>query len=184
MDGKGAQEHELGIQRSLDILSLKVGMGTGRYQFNASGVKTATEVISDKSDLYQNRQKNVIVVEAALIAMAKAVAFLDDGTKNLEVSVNFDDSVIEDTNATIDRNIKLVQGGLRSKLTAIMEIEKCDETTARKELERIAEDRQITGRDIDWTRSDDDQDDGEDDGEVTEEETGGSSGKPADGGGD
>lgn len=179
-----AQEHELGIQRSLDILSLKVGMGTGRYQFNASGVKTATEVISDKSDLYQNRQKNVIVVEAAMIAMAKAVAFLDNGTEDLEVSVNFDDSVIEDTNATIDRNIKLVQGGLRSKLTAIMEIEKCDEATARKELERITEDRQITGRDIDWTRSDDDQDDGEDDGEVTEEETDGSSGKPADGGGD
>lgn len=179
-----AQEHELGIQRSLDILSLKVGMGTGRYQFNASGVKTATEVISDKSDLYQNRQKNVIVVEAALIAMAKAVAFLDNGTEDLEVSVNFDDSVIEDTNATIDRNIKLVQGGLRSKLTAIMEIEKCDEATARKELERIAEDGQITGRDIDWTRSDDDQDDGEDDGEVTEEETDEPSGKPADGGGD
>lgn len=90
----------------------------------------------------------------------------------------------KDTNATIDRNIKLVQGGLRSKLTAIMEIEKCDEATARKELERIAEDGQITGRDIDWTRPDDDQDDGEDDGEVTEEETDEPSGKPADGGGD
>ena len=53
-----AQEHELGIQRALDLLSLKVGMGTGRYQFDASGgVKTATEVISDKSDLYQNLRK-------------------------------------------------------------------------------------------------------------------------------
>ena len=49
-----AQEHELGIQRSLDLLSLKCGMGTGRYQFENGGVKTATEVISDKSDLYQN----------------------------------------------------------------------------------------------------------------------------------
>lgn len=149
-----AQEHELGIQRCLDILSLKTGMGTGRYQFEAGGVKTATEVISDKSDLYQNRQKNVIVVEAALVAMAQVVAFLDRGTKNIAVTVDFDDSVIEDTNATIDKNIKLVQAGLRSKVSAIMEINKCSEEEARKEIEKIAEDSQITGADIDWTNMD------------------------------
>lgn len=149
-----AQEHELGIQRSLDILSLKVGMGTGRYQFNSSGVKTATEVISDKSDLYQNRQRNALVIEAALVGMARAVAFLDAGTDHLEVTVDFDDSIIEDTNTTIDRNIKLVQAGLRSKLSAIMEINKCDEKEAQKELERIAQDGQITGQDIDWTQQD------------------------------
>lgn len=151
-----AQEHELGIQRSLDILSLKVGMGTGRYQFDSSGVKTATEVISDKSDLYQNRQKNAIIIAAALISMAKAVAFLDQGLQDLAVTVDFDDSIIEDTNTTIDRNIKLVQAGLRSKLSAIMEINKCSEDEARKEMERIAEEGQITGQDIDWTQGDGD----------------------------
>ena len=149
-----AQEHELGIQRSLDILSMKTGMGIGRYKFENGGVKTATEVISDKSDLYQNRQKNVIIVEAALVAMAQAVAFLDRGAKNITVTIDFDDSVIEDTNATIDKNIKLVQAGLRSKLSAIVEINKCSEEEARKELERIAEDSQITGNDIDWTNMD------------------------------
>ena len=159
-----AQEHELGIQRSLDILSLKVGMGTGRYQFDGSGgVKTATEVISDKSDLYQNRQKNVIVVEAALIGMVRAAAFLDGRGEAVSVSVDFDDSIIEDTNTTIDRNIKLVQAGLRSKLTAVMEINKCSEAEAKKELERIAEDNQITGQDIDWTQSDRQEEEGDPD---------------------
>lgn len=156
-----AQEHELGIQRSLDLLSLKCGMGTGRYKFENGGVKTATEVISDKSDLYQNRQKNVIVLEAALIGMAQAVAFLDNGSVP-EVTVDFDDSIIEDTNTTIDRNIKLVNAGLRSKMTAIMEINKCSEADAEKEMKRIAEDNQITGQDVDWTQMDggnaDDQD--------------------------
>lgn len=145
-----ANEHELAIQRSLDVLALKTGLGTGRYQFDSSGVKTATEVISDKSDLYQNRQKNAIIVNAALINMVEAIAFLDVG-KEVEVSIDFDDSIIEDTNTTIDKNIKLVQGGLRSKLTAIMEINKCDETEAEKELKRIAGDNQITGQDVDWT---------------------------------
>lgn len=148
-----AADHELGIQRSLDLLSLKCGMGTGRYQFNSSGVKTATEVISDKSDLYQNLQKNELPVASAIIGMVEAVAFLD-GTGSVTVTVDFDDSIIEDSNTTIDRNIKLVQGGLRSKLTAIMEINKCSEAEAKKELQRIAEDGQITGQDVDWTQGD------------------------------
>lgn len=60
-------------------------------------------------------------------------------------------------NATIDKNIKLVNAGLRSKLSAIMEINKCSEAEAKKELERIAEEGQITGQDIDWTEGDDDE---------------------------
>ena len=94
--------------------------------------------------------------------MVKAVAFLD-GRASVDPSVDFDDSIIEDSNATIDRNIKLVQGGLRSKLTAIMEIYKCSEAEAKKELARIAEDGQITGQDIDWTGGDEDELDQEDD---------------------
>lgn len=151
-----AADHELGIQRSLDLLSLKCGMGTGRYQFSSSGVKTATEVISDKSDLYQNLKKNELPMESAIIGMVEAVAFLD-GAGPVTVTVDFDDSIIEDSNTTIDRNLKLVQGGLRSKLTAIMEINKCSEAEAKKELQRIAEDGQITGQDVDWTKGDDEE---------------------------
>ena len=145
-----AQEHELGIQRSLDILSFMCGMGAGRYKFENGGVKTATEVISDKSDLYQNRQKNAIIVNAAIINMVSAVALLDSGN-SVAATVDCDDSIIEDSNATIDKNIKLVNAGLRSKITAIMEIDKCSEEEAQKELERIAGDNKITGQDIDWT---------------------------------
>lgn len=145
-----AQEHELGIQRSLDILSFMCGMGAGRYKFENGGVKTATEVISDKSDLYQNRQKNAIIVNAAIINMVSAVALLDSGN-SVAATVDCDDSIIEDSNATIDKNIKLVNAGLRSKITAIMEINKCSEEEAQKELERIAGDNKITGQDIDWT---------------------------------
>lgn len=145
-----ASDHELGIQRALDLLSLKVGMGTGRYKFENGSVKTATEVISDKSDLYQNRQKHSIIISAAIVNMVRAVSFLDAGGA-VEATVDFDDSIIEDTNAIIDKNIKLVNAGLRSKLAAIMEINKCTEADAQKELDRIREDGQITGQDIDWT---------------------------------
>lgn len=160
-----AQDHELGIQRALDLLSLKCGMGTGRYQFTSSGVKTATEVISDKSDLFQNLKKNELPISAAVIGMVKAIAFLD-GYQEVKPTVDFDDSIIEDSNATIDRNIKLVQESLRSKLTAIMEIYKCSEKEAEQELRRIAQDSQITAQDVDWTQSD--KDGGEEGGNVNE----------------
>lgn len=165
-----ASDHELGIQRCLDILSLKTGMGTGRYKFESGGVKTATEVISDKSDLYQNQQKNAIIIKAALVSMSQAIAFLDDGRMDLDVTIDFDDSIIEDTNTTIDRNIKLVQAGLRSKLKAIMEIDKCTKAEAKKELTRIKEDGQITGQDIDWTQTDNGDDDEDQDSPKEEQE--------------
>lgn len=161
-----ATEHELGINKSLDILSFMVGMGSGRYKFENGGVKTATEVISDKSDLYQNRQKNAIIINAAVCNMVAAVSFLDTGAE-VKATVDFDDSIIEDTNTTIDKNIKLVNAGLRSKIKAIMEINKCSEEEAVKELQRIAEDNQVTGQDVDWTDGDED---GEDISDNNEEE--------------
>ncbi|MBU9739336.1 phage portal protein [Diplocloster agilis] len=163
-----AADHEQGLNKALDLMSLKCGMGTGRYKFESGGVKTATEVISDKSDLYQNLQKNKTPIKAALVAMVKALAYLEMGSDNLEINVDFDDSIIEDTNTTVDRNIKLVTASLRSKLTAIMEINKCSEAEAKKELERIAQDGQITGSNVDWTQGD-----GADPDEPEEEEQGG-----------
>lgn len=152
-----AQDHETGINKALDLMSLKCGMGTGRYKFESGGVKTATEVISDKSDLYQNLQKNKIPINAAIVAMVKCLCFLETGGDKVEVNVNFDDSIIEDSNTTIDKNIKLVTAGLRSKLTAIKDIMKCSDEEAREELARIAEDGQITGQDVDWTEGDQDE---------------------------
>lgn len=149
-----AAEHEQGINKSLDLMSLKCGMGTGRYKFEKGGVKTATEVISDKDDLYQNLQKHKLLISAALIGMVKALYFMEHGSDEIEVKVDLDDSIIEDSNAIVDKNIKLVQAGLRSKLSAIMEINSCSEADAKKELKRIAEDNQITGKEIDWTETD------------------------------
>lgn len=148
-----ANEHELGIQRCIDLLSFKCGMGTGRYRFESGGVKTATEVISDKSDLYQNRQKHCLLVNDVIVNLVRAISVLDKETP-IEATVDFDDSIIEDGNAVIDKNIKLVTGGLRSKISAIMEINKCSEEEAKKELEKIAGDNQITGKEIDWMDND------------------------------
>ena len=46
---------------------------------------------------------------------------------------------------------------------SLLQINKCSEQEAQEELERIRQDNQITGQDIDWTGGDDDELDEEDD---------------------
>ena len=134
-----AEEHELGLQRMIDILSKRCGLGTGRYQFDSTGVptKTATEIISEDSDLYQSVKRNEKPLERAIIGMVKALSHLNGGSAEIKVDVEFDDSIFEDTGTIIERNIKLVGAGLRSKVKAIQEIAKCDEKAAKELLTEI-----------------------------------------------
>ncbi len=90
-----AQEHDLGMEKALDMLSFKCGLGTGRYKFVAGGVKTATEVISEKSELYQQLKKHENVIGEALTGMVHAIAYLCN-KKVKKVDIDFDDSIIED----------------------------------------------------------------------------------------
>ena len=90
-----SEEHDLAITKVLDLLSFKCGMGTGRYKFENGVVKTATEVISDKSELYQSLKKHEIVLESALVGMVKAIGRLKD-TEIDDVNIDFDDSIIQD----------------------------------------------------------------------------------------
>lgn len=90
-----AEDHDKGINKALDLLSFKCGMGTGRYKFENGNVKTATEVISDKSDLYQSLKKHEIVLDSAIKGMVKAIGQLM-GTEIKDVNIDFDDSIIQD----------------------------------------------------------------------------------------
>ena len=142
-------EHQTGLRDTLNILSLKCGMGTDRYSFEAGGVKTATEVISEKSDLFQNLKKHEKTLTEAILGMVQALAFLSNEAVS-EIKVMYDDGIINDDNTKIDNNIKLVQAELKSKTSAIMDIYGVSETDAQKELDKmIEENRSVSGSDID-----------------------------------
>ena len=136
--------HEQGLQRCIDTLSKKCGLGVGRYRFDQEGVKTATEVISAKSDLYQSLKRHEKTFGDAIVGMVKALAFLTGHSYEVEATVQFDDSIIEDANATLDRCIKRVTNGLMSKLQAIMEIDGVEEAEAKKRLKEIVNEGRMT----------------------------------------
>ena len=133
-----ASEHDIGINKALDLLSFKCGMGTGRYKFENGAVKTATEVISDKSDLYQSLSKHKIVLGAALKAMVRAIGFLK-GKEIKEITIDFDDSIIQDKDAERAQDRLDVAMGVMSHLEYRMKWYNEDEVTAESKLPVRAE---------------------------------------------
>lgn len=124
------EAHEAGVQTALNLLSFKCGMGRDRYNFKDGEVKTATEVVSEKSDLFQSLKKHELLLEGALIGMAQAVAELL-GLGEQEVTVNFDDSIIEDTGAEKLRFLQEIRDGVRQKWEYRVRFFGEDETTAK-----------------------------------------------------
>lgn len=96
------EEHSKAINDDLNWLSFKCGFGTDRYKFEGGQVKTATEVISENSDMYRTLQKHELVLERVLVQLIKTIirAGISIGVTGLQentaVTVAFDDSIIED----------------------------------------------------------------------------------------
>lgn len=144
-------EHVSAINALLNILCLQVGISAGSLSFDAvQGMKTATEVVSQESKTQRTVKgnKNILteVIENtvnSIFLLAVALGVLPH--KLYTVTVGWRDNVIVDDNTLIDNNIKLVSAGLKSKVKAIMDVQKCDEETALKELERISQESGIGG---------------------------------------
>jgi len=109
------EAHEAAIKSGLALLSYKCGMGDDRYSFDHGQVKTAKEVISDKSDLFQSLKKHELLLERALVGLVEAIASLLGVTASFETVVNFDDSIIEDADSTRQRDLQEVRDGIMQK---------------------------------------------------------------------
>lgn len=141
-------EHEQGLQRCLDTLSKKCGLGVGRYRFDSGNVMTATEVISTKSDLYQSLKRHEKTFGDAIAGMVRALAWLSGVSGDVDVSVKFDDSIIEDENSILDRCIKRVSAGLMSKVHALMLLDGMDHEEAEKHLHEIIQEENIAQAEV------------------------------------
>ena len=110
-----SEAHDTGIQTMLNLVSWKTGSGGKRYVFRRDGqVRTATEVISENSDLYRNLKKHEISLEASLLGMIDSISdLLHLGT--VKASVTFDDSIISDTDSDKMTFLQEIRDGVRQK---------------------------------------------------------------------
>lgn len=145
-----SEDHNRGLQMMMDLCSKKCGLGAGRYKFNSQGgeAKTAAEVISKDSDLYQSIKRHEKTLESALIGMVQALASLSGVGSEVEVSVDFDDSIFEDKDAIINKNIKLKNASLTSTLKAVMEIFNMTKEDALALIAEIRKEQMVTAEDV------------------------------------
>ena len=113
-------DHSTALQTQLNLLSQAVGFGSDGFKWDVGGVTTATQVISQNSEMFRTIKKHEALLEDALIDMAKGLLYIEAvfaGDKAIkldaEISVNFDDSIIEDTaeikrQAMLELNVGLI----------------------------------------------------------------------------
>lgn len=110
-------EHDAAMRQKLNLLSDKCGFGPGHYDFEKNGgIKTATEVVSEKSELFRNLKKHELVLESALKNMIKAILELEGLSSDVEIEIDFDDSIIEDRKAEFQERSMLVTSGVMSPI--------------------------------------------------------------------
>jgi A118 family predicted phage portal protein len=143
------QELRDAIQTNLDILSVQVGFDPGSLSFDGSaGLKTATEVISDKSETFKTKKAYENYIGKALIDLMNSIRELSkmpgielQGITDIEYTINWNDSIIEDSNARLDRIIKEKDAGLLSTAQALEEYKGVSAQEALKLAEGIKQER-------------------------------------------
>lgn len=99
-----ADAHEKAINDNLNILSMKCGFGQNHYRFENGSIQTATQVISENSDMFRTINKHELILEPVLNELIRIIARLGgvlgvNTDPNTEIVVDFDDSIIEDKQA-------------------------------------------------------------------------------------
>lgn len=151
------EEHVSAINAFLSILCMQVGFSAGTFTFDQhTGLKTATEVVSENSKTYktiktiQNQIKPAIehlvrnIIDVAILYEmqheGQSVEVL--AAPGYSVSVVFDDGVTQDRQTNINEGVMLVGAGLLSKYTFLTDPKYGQGLTpeeAQAELERIRE---------------------------------------------
>ena len=134
------------VNYQLNILSSKVGFGQERYKFDGQAIQTATGVISENSDMFRTIKKHEQMLEDSLITIIKAIAYASTVFGNVSidasvVTIDFDDSIIEDRGAEKVRAMQEVSQNLRSKESYMINYRNLNEQQVKKELEKIQQEK-------------------------------------------
>lgn len=136
-------EHNTGIQDQLNILSSKCGFGETYYRFDGGSVATATQVISENSTMFRTIKKHEIILEQALTELCRVLLRLGNTAmnagldENVEISIDFDDSIIEDKQTDFSRDMQLLTAGIMNDWEFRMKWMNEDEATAKAALPKM-----------------------------------------------
>lgn len=112
-------EQVTALNKSLNILSNKVGLGDNFYTFDGANLSTATAVMSSNSKLARRMKKLQIGYESAIYDLIQAACYASSTFGNYSIdttdmAIKFDDGVIEDKDAESIRALREFNAGLIS----------------------------------------------------------------------
>lgn len=136
------EQHINAINAELNYLSAGVGLGTGFYKFDGNGLKTATEVVSENSDTYRTKIHHQIPIYDCLYDLIASICEMEE-IKYEEISITFDDSIVQDEDALIKRGLDLLNAGVISKEKFMSKYLHYEESEITEELQKIKEDKKI-----------------------------------------
>lgn len=137
------QEHNTGIQDQLNLLSSKCGFGENHYRFDQGSVATATQVISENSTMFRTIKKHEIILESAIKELCRIILHLGNTAmgaglnEEAEVTIDFDDSIIEDKTTERNNDRQDLAAGIMNGWEYRMKWYNEDEATARKMLPKM-----------------------------------------------
>jgi len=152
-------EHISAINALLNIFAMQTGFSTGTFTFDGQSMKTATEVVSEQSKTFKNKQSHETIIEAGLQELIDSIVAMGElyGMINApgeyEVAISFDDSIAEDKGAEINQQTQLVAAGLQSKKRAIMKVQGVTEEEAQQILQEILEEERQQSPDLEELRA-------------------------------
>ena len=135
-----AEEHSRGIQDQFNTLSAKCGFGENHYKFDNSSVATATQVITENSTLFRTLKKHEVILESVLTELCRIILRLGNvamkaGLKeDVEISIDFDDSIIEDKKSDFEHDARLLDMGIMNDWEFRAKWMNEDPETAKKSL--------------------------------------------------
>lgn len=138
-----SQEFNAGIQDMLNVLASKCGFGESHYKYNQGSISTATQVISENSTLFRTIKKHEIILEKVLVDLCRIILRLGNSymsaglDEDVEISVDFDDSVIEDKGQNFQRDMQLLNAGIMNDWEFRMRWMNEDEATAKAALPKM-----------------------------------------------
>lgn len=111
-------EHNAGLQDALNVLSSRCGFGENHYRFDSGNISTATQVISENSAMFRTIKKHEIILESVLMELCRIILRIGKTVvglplnEDVEISIDFDDSIIEDKQQEFNRTLQLLSAGL------------------------------------------------------------------------
>lgn len=144
-------EHDEGIQAQLNLLSAKCGLGNSYYKYSEHSVSTATQIISENSAMFRTLKKHEVILDSVIKNLCKVILHFGNlalgghYNEDAEITIDFDDSIIEDKQSEFSRDMQLLNAGIMNDWEFRSKWMNEDEETAKQMLpgmEEMVDERQ------------------------------------------